>query len=146
MPRNFADEEQFGPLNVVGPKGQHAFMGLETIFFEGSTGLVGTAYGIPGVTATRTSTGCYRINYGSAPQLSGAMGVIINPIINAPSGASYQVNVSDVNSVTGVANIQIGRTGAGHLSHITTQTFQVHNPVSGTKLHLQFFVSPVTPF
>lgn len=141
---NFQDVEQY-PLNVVGPKGQHGFMGTSTSFFEGATGLIGTTYGIPGVTMTRVATGAYRVNFPSSPQVSGAMGVTILPGLNAPSGNFYDVNVSDVNSVTGVAHIQIAQfsgTGTG----VVTQMMRPANPVSGTKLHLQFFVSPITPF
>lgn len=141
---NFQDIEQY-PLNVVGPKGQHGFMGTSTSFFEGSTGLIGTTYGIPGVTMTRVSTGAYRVNFPSSPQVSGAMGVTILPGLNAPSGNFYNVNVSGVNSVTGVAHIEITRNEVP-LSGAPTNLIRPVNPASGTRLHLQFFVSPITPF
>lgn len=141
----FAELEQFGYMNVVGPKGQHSLVGMETIFFEGLTGLIGTAYGIPGVTATRVATGAYRMNFPSSPQASGAMGVVLIPSLNAPTGNFFGVNVTDVHSVTGVAHLNF-TTAEMQVSGAPTNIRRPVNPASGTRLHVLFYVSPITPF
>lgn len=140
---NFSQDAGQYPLNVIGPKGQKAFLGMETVFFEGTTGLVGTAYGIPGVTATRIATGSYDLIYPPTRE------VRIIPGLQAPTGMHYTVNISDVFPFSGKAKIQIARMGGGSVpSGSTTPTMmsQPHNPVSGTMLNLQFFVSPITPY
>ena len=141
---NLHDKEQF-PINVFGPKGMHSIVGMHTIVFEGVTGLVGTSFGIPGVTATRVATGAYRVNYDSVIMTSGTPGVVIMPGVNAPTGNFYNVNINSVQSVTGVAHIELTRPFVP-VSGGATNIIQPVNPTSGTRLHLQFFVSPITPF
>lgn len=129
------------PLNVVGPKGAHAFIGTDTVFFTGATGLVGTAYGIPGVTCTRVSTGLYQVDY---PPCKGAN---IWAQVRAPTGHSYTANITALNAVSGTAYLHLTRQVAGKL--ITTGSMpttynQPHNPVSGTMVDLMFMFSPST--
>lgn len=138
---NFSEAGQF-PLNVIGPKGQKAFVGMDTVFFEGTTGLVGTAYGIPGVGATRIATGAYEIFFPPTRE------VRIIPGLQAPSGQQYNVNISDVFPFSGKAKMQISRTGGAGSSGNFVPSLSVvpHNPVSGTMVNLLFFVSPITPY
>src|SRR3954470_9995135 len=76
----FAEAAGQFPLNSIGPKGQHAFVGVERMFFQGATGLVSTLFGIPGLTATRVSTGTYRIQHPPA------VSVDVIPGMQSPSG------------------------------------------------------------
>lgn len=117
------------PLNAVGPKGQFAFIGVHRMFFTGSTGLVSTNYGVPGVTATRLSTGTYRL------RLPNARAVYINPSVAGTSGTYYSANVvNNASGISGIADVQISRGGAAQA------------PATGTTLDLWFFVSPVSSF
>ena len=135
---SFGESPQF-PLNAVGPKGQHAFIGVENLFFTGSTGLVGTMYGIPGVTATRVGTGVYRLAYPVA------RGVDIIAGIRAPSGMAYQVNVNQLNPSSGTAEIVVSK-GGPVPTGVASGFVQPINPVAGAQASLLFFVAPVTPF
>jgi hypothetical protein len=142
MPNPFDATSQF-PLRSVGPKGQNAFVGVHKVFFSGTTGLVATSYGIPGVTATRIATGAYRLNYPPTRALD------IIPGIQAPSGNHYNINVSDVNSYSGTANFQVTRNNVGPIASGAAQASSYlapHNPVSGTFANFMFFVSPITPY
>ena len=142
MAQVWKDYPQY-PLNSVGAKGAHGFIGTERIFFTGATGLVGTAYGIPGVTATRVSTGLYKINHPPAKMAN------IFPSVNAPTGPMYMANIDAAtsNAYSGVAYLHIGRQQT--TKWITTGSMpstyvQPYNPVSGTMIDLLFVVSPTT--
>lgn len=141
------DQPQF-PLNVVGPRGQHAFVGMAKMFFNGATGLVsgptsaGTFYGIPGISATRRATGVYPIKFPPARNLE------IIPGVQAPTGNGLMVNISELNAVSGTAILQLTRMAAQ-----TTPTgsspslFQQHvNPSSGTYVNMLWFCAPITPY
>lgn len=131
-----ADTPQF-PANLGGPKGQHGFIGSNKIFFTGSTGSVATSYGLPGLVATRTATGSYNLVYPPTK------GIDFYPSVQAPTGAAYSVNISDVHPTSGTAKMQIGRFGSGGSSGsaVPSLAFQVQNPVSGTQVNLLCFVS-----
>lgn len=127
MPQ-LAEYLQF-PLNSVGPKGEHAFLGIHRTFFQGSTGLVSTNYGVPGVTATRLSTGTYRY------VLPKARAVYINPSIAGTSGTYYQANVvNNTSGISGICDVQISKGGVAQ------------TPATGTVMDLWFFVAPVSQF
>src|SRR3970040_385941 len=107
------------------------------MFFTGLTGSVATSYGLPGLVATRVSTGSYNLVFPPT------VGIDFYPGVQAPSGHSYSVNISDVQATSGTAKMQIGRFGApgssGNFS--PSLTFQAQNPVSGTQVNLLCFVS-----
>jgi len=134
---NLAEKPQY-PLNAVGNKGQQAFVGVHKIFFQGTTGLVATSYGVPGMVATRIATGSYGLVFDPT------VGLDIIPGIQAPTGAHYTVNVSDVYPTSGTAKFQIARTGGGTVpsgSTVPTLMVQPQNPVSGTIVNLMIFDS-----
>ena len=138
MPGNFAASSQY-PLNVVGPKGQNAFVGMQSVYFTGPTGLVGTSYGIPGVSVSRSAsvgTGVYDITFPSARD------VRIIPGLQCPSGHAYHANVARLSPVSGTAQLHLTRQmGTG-----VTLPLQPQNPVTGAVVNLMFFVSPVTAY
>lgn len=136
MAGNLANTPQF-PGNLGGTKGQHGFIGSQKTFFTGSTGLVATSYGIPGMGATRVSTGTYNLFFPPT------VGVDFYPGVQAPSGHSYSVNISDVQPTSGTAKMQIGRFGGAGSSgnFVPSLAFVPHNPVSGTIVNLLTFVS-----
>lgn len=123
----FTDNFQ-APLNGLGPKAQYGCLGIHRFFFQGSTGLISTGYGIPGVSATRTSTGTYP---GVMPK---GRAVYINPSIVGTSGTYYGVNVSNVNGISGTFTIQVSKGGVAQ------------TPATGTYVDLWFYVSPVSSF
>lgn len=144
MVAQFAHKAQF-PLNTVGPKGQHAFCGVGKVFFTGTTGLVGTAYGIPGLTATRLSTGAYKV------QFPASKSVDIIPGVQAPTGVHYDVQVGNVQPYSGTAELHISQRFNTINSQSTgtsqpTGLLRPQNPASGTCVNLLFFVAPITPY
>lgn len=138
----FRQEAQY-PLNGVGNKAEHAFVGVEKVFFTGLTGNVGTAYGIPDVTVTRQGTGVYNVTY---PR---SVACDIIPGIQAPTGQAYDITITDNQPTSGTAQFQITRTvtfqgsGAGSSYSGTVVNYA---PGSGTVANLLFFVSPITKF
>jgi hypothetical protein len=141
------EQAQF-PLNMVGPKGQHAFIGSAKMFFNGATGLVsgptsaGTFYGIPGISATRRATGVYPIKFPAVKELT------IIPGVQAPTGQPYQVNISQINPTSGTAIIEVTRMEARTVptGSVASMYAAPHNPVSGTVVNLMFIASPVAAY
>jgi hypothetical protein len=137
------------PVNVLGPKGQHAFVGSHKVFFSGATGLVATSYGIPGVTVGRLRTGVYGIRF---PQWKEAT-VMVG--LQVPTGVDYDAKVSGMSgighivAVSGGAELHISRTFNAPVASgtYTPSSFVCpQNPVTGTVAELRFFVSPITPY
>ncbi len=137
----FSSVEQ-GPLNTVLPKGQHAFIGSEKIFFTGTTGQVGTAYGIPGVTVTRSGTGSYDVSYPVAHECD------IYPDIAAPTGYAYDITVVANNPTSGTAKFNISQSystfGSGAAG--ASMSTRNYNPVSGSVAKLLMYIAPITKF
>ena len=135
MAQPFQSEEQY-PLNAVGQKGQHAFVGVEKVFFRGTTGLVGTAYGIPGVTVSRTATGSYTVNYDPVHEID------IIPNLIVPTGQDAQLKFVEVNPTSGTAKFQITRPSPTGISGAPL----LYNPPSGTIASLLIFGAPIIKF
>lgn len=138
MANNQMQNEGLHPLRAVGPDRQHAFIGMGHVLFKGSTGLVGTAFGVPGLVCSRIATGSYYLQFNK-----NVKDVTILPGIQAPTGSHYNINVSEVNGYSGQANMQITK----HVSvpsgmTVATTKLQPCNPVSGTMANLLFFMSP----
>lgn len=136
---SFAEAGGQFPLNAIGPKGQHAFVGVERMFFQGQTGLVSTLFGIPGLTATRVSTGTYRIQHPPA------VSVDVIPGMQSPSGTQFQANIIGQNPRSGVVDIHI-LNDSGNQTGAASGFAQLINPPTGTELKMMFFVAPITPF
>lgn len=134
---SFAENAQF-PLNAVGTRGEGAFLGLERMFFQGQTGLVSTMYGIPGVSATRLSTGTYQIAHPPA------IAADIIPSVQAPSGMYFQANITQHNSVSGIAQLQFFQEATPTLS--ASGFGRLLDAPTGTQVKLLFFVSPYSAF
>ncbi len=134
---SFGDQPQF-PLNVVGNRGQGAFLGMERMFFQGQTGLVSTMMGIPGVSATRVSTGVYNVQHPPC------VAADIIPNVQAPSGMYFQANVVSHNTLSGIAQLQFYQEANGTL--VSSGFGQLINPPTGTIVKMLFFVSPYKEF
>jgi hypothetical protein len=144
-PRPFAAIEE-GPIKGVGPAAQDGFIGLHQVYFQGATGLVGSAFGVPGVTVTRTGTGAYSVSY---PKVSKGGRCAIIPGIEAPTGFQYDVSIQTPNvpnSGTFKFNITKQTQFLGSGAVPISGTNQQVNPVSGTVLNLLFFGSPNVRF
>lgn len=128
------------PIRGMGPKGQDGFFGVHSVYFQGTTGLVATQYGIPGMVATRVQTGLYRLAFGRA-----FGSVDINPSVEGPTGAIYgAVMQQPLHRNSGIAHVLlysplVSPTGAAQ----STASFQPVNPATGTALKLFTFVAPV---
>lgn len=139
MPVDFSDRVQQHPANIVAPNG---WVGSHKLFFVGATGLIGSGYGIPGVTATRISTGIYRIQHPPIKQFD------FIPGIAAPSGApAYQVQQATerTNSLSGTVEFHIRQPGGGASGTASPSGagYVLCNPVSGTILKLAGFAAPL---
>ena len=135
------------PLNVVGPKGQGAFVGSARIFFTGATGNVATFYGIPGLSATRVRTGIYNLQYPPTKE------VTIYPALQGPTGINYNLSIANVNSFSGTSELHVTRMGAapqtsasGADATTVSLTIRPQNPASGTRVNLLFFCSPIAEY
>ena len=141
MPTDFSDRVQQYPQNTVHPNG---FVGVHKLFFVGATGLIGSGYGVPGVTATRISTGIYRVQH---PPIKG---LDILPGVASPSGSpQYRVKqiTETTNSLSGTTEFHIttqnGIAPSGAAASSSSGLAGVlSNPVSGTIMRLAFFASP----
>lgn len=144
-PANLSEMDQF-PLNVVGPKGPNAFIGSHQAFFQGTTGLVATSYGIAGVTIGRLRTGVYGIRH---PPIAHAQ---IWPSIQVPSGGNFDCSIRGMsgrpyNALSGYAEIAIT---SAELSPVVTGTNpstlqRPQNPPTGAVLDLLFYASTSSP-
>lgn len=148
MPNDiFPNIDQY-PMKGVGQSAQNAFQNIHQVYFHGSTGLVASSFGIPGITVTRTGTGAYSITY---PKVGPDGACVIIPGIQAPTGHSYDATVVENFPNSGTARVNITRRsqfmGSGATQPAVSGTTQYQfNPVSGTVLNLLFFAKPVTRF
>ncbi len=148
--RKAGQPEQF-PVNRMGLGAPNSFFGTHRVFFEGTTGLVGSSYGLPGVTVGRLRTGIYGIRFPTDWR-----SVSILPGLQVPTGFDYDAKIAGMSGV----GILVGQSGGAelHISRainapvITTTNpstyVQAHDPVTGTMAELHFFVTktPITPF
>lgn len=132
------------PVRHVGARGQNASIGVEKVYFTGTTGQVGTAYGIPGLTVNRTGTGSYQIWYPPVKDMT------IIPGIEAPTGNAYDVTIAQNNPTTGTAQVNITQfgvvTGTAAGNNGVSGTTIMTNPASGTVMNLLFISAPITKF
>lgn len=138
-----ADFDTQFPLNAVGPSGQHAFVGVHKVFFTGLTGNVGTAYGVPGLSITRSRTGFYSVTHQKIRDLT------VIPHIGSPSGTQYDVNFPPAGNVgiSGTMEFQISKMESLVVSGAhPSATVRPHNPVSGVVLSMFVFAKPVSPY
>lgn len=136
MALDFSDSIHQNPANIVQPNG---FIGTHKLFFVGATGNIGSGYGIPGVSATRISTGIYRVQH---PPIKG-LDIIAG--IATPSGTTYHVNQSTekTNSLSGTTEFHIlADKGGASGTFSPSGAYKLTNPVSGTILRLAFFGAP----
>lgn len=144
-PAHLSEVEQF-PLNVMGPKGPNAFIGSHEVQFQGTTGLVATSFGIPGVTIGRLRTGVYGMVH---PPIQHAQ---IWPSIQVPSGVGYNVTMRGMsgrpyNAVSGYAEFEVTRPEQAPVVTGTNPSTlaQPHNPPTGAKLELLWYASTSKP-
>jgi hypothetical protein len=144
MAEPMAVKAQF-PIRGIGNAMQDAFVGLEQVYFTGATGLIGTAYGMPGITVTRTSTGMYSISY---PPVSPQGRCAIIPGIECPSGQAYDAMIVQNFPNSGTAQLNLTQPmqfiGSGAVP--VSGTTRPVNPASGTILNLLFVGGAVAKF
>lgn len=137
------DFDQQFPLNAVGPSGQHAFVGVHKVFFTGLTGNVGTAYGVPGVSITRSRTGVYALTHQKITD------IVVIPQIDSPSGTQYSVNFPPASreGLSGTMEFHVSKYEGAIVSGASPSlTTRPHNPVSGVVLSMFVYGKPVTKF
>jgi hypothetical protein len=138
-----ADFDTQFPLNAVGPSGQHAFVGVHRVFFTGLTGNVGTAYGVPGLSITRSRTGVYSVTHQKIRDIT------VIPDIQSPSGTQYNVNFLPEKTVglSGTMEFHVSKYEGSIVSGASPSlTHRPHNPVSGVVLSMFVYGKPVTPY
>lgn len=99
---------------------------------SGNSGLVATCYGLRGLSAELMGTGRYQL------QFPISKGVIIHPSLEAPSGVHYDLSIVSRTSLSGMAELHVGRGSGATLGHL--------KPVSGTKVLLRFSFHPRVAF
>lgn len=142
-------QPQFDP-KFVGNAGQNMFIGEHKVYFQGSTGLVATQRGIPGVTVGRLATGQYGIRFPRWKEVS------IDACIYTPTGVQYISNVRGmsgvgfIEGVSGGALLELSKydvTPAATTLTVNPSAYKSpQNPVTGTMVALRFFVNPVTAY
>lgn len=143
-----------GPLKAFFPKGENAIVGVHTFNVIGSgifgertvppTGIpTGVASaGVPGVSATYTSTGLFSIRF--PPVRS----VDISAAVSSSSGYNFNAYVNNQAGPSGSAQLEITRAPAaggftGVQEPIQASGFRGFMP-TGTKVMLTFFAAPTT--
>lgn len=148
QPTDFASLINQQPLNSAGLLGASAFRVAGRIHFTGSGGMVGTAYGFPGFSATLVGTGVVDVRTPPTRMWT------VNPVISTATGFhSYDArmergvgtSVSRTYAPSGMARLvilngPIATSGSGTSQGSGTR---VHaNPPSGTVVDLLFDVYP----
>lgn len=149
MPRDFSSLVQQDPLNVAGIFAPKAFIAPARIHFTATGGIVGTAYGFPGLGVTLVATGLYDIIH---PPVRFAQ---LHTTLSVPSGRYVERTIlrERTNAWSGVAAVQFfapgnSPTGVAAPSGGSRQTVI---PPSGTILDLLWVGAPtstsgITPF
>jgi hypothetical protein len=149
------------PVRGVGQGWNDGLIADATIELR-SSGLVGTAYGFPGISATLIGTGVYDIRYPVAaergvriyphampPELKGPTGALLPP---AGSGGvpDFGVHMSHVGAQSGWARLNTTSnklTASGAIAGVPSGSpSQPINPPTGAVINLQFLVSPITRY
>ncbi len=150
--RGMLAEKEQGPLNWVGPDGQHSFRGRHQAFFQGTTGLIATQWGLHGVSIGRLRTGVYGIAF---PRIKD-VDIIAN--VHSPSGTHYQTKITGISGavqvvgMSGLAELHVSRTEVAQTVQtglLASGLLSPHNPVSGTYISFWFDGIPnpqLTPY
>ena len=146
------------PIRMVGPRGNQTVQGLATLQFAGS-GLVGTMFGIPGMSATRIATGVYDLRF---PTVRSA---VIMPAIEdqSPSGVNmgnlFDARAGFPNTTASGAGPGLGGGVSGMARLYTTRSFVTPsggaaptafsspiNPPTGSVVNMLLIGSPITAY
>ena len=137
-PRVFGHKKVW-PAKFVGERMGGGFVGMEEIHFYGTTGMIGTNYGIGSIDASRVSTGFYAIK---VPHGEPYWGII--PGVECPSGVSYRADVTGKNIGSGTCFLQISRSPQS--TTMATGLFELCNPCSGVTANLLVMVGATSAY
>jgi hypothetical protein len=143
QPKQFANLDAY-PAEALNPSVR---LGAATIRFTGATGLVGTAFGIPGITATRMATGHYRVAFPRSPARS--MKFQATPVsptgYQGPTGVGFNVQLANRSAPSGTIDIFTTR---GHPSGaaINLTSGIPMNPPDLSEVDLLVFTTPITRY
>ena len=147
QPRTLTTEALYQIEGSSAPKGR---FDAATIRFTGNTGLVGTAFGIPNISATRVGTGHYRVHMPYAPNLSQkfSLSTVSTPTAVNGSGIHFGIGAELFNKcpASGTVEILFGRsanTGTG-VTQLTDKILT--NPPTLTEVDLFVFTTPITQY
>jgi|SRR6185295_7159051 len=150
MPRDFSSLVQQDPLNVAGIFAPKAFIAPARLHFTATGGIVGTAYGFPGLGVTLVATGLYDVIH---PPVRFSQ---LYTTLQVPSGAFVERSIvrQRTNSWSGVASVQFHAppgVGTGTLAVPSGNSRAGVIPPSGTILDLLWVGAPtatsgITPF
>lgn len=149
MARDFSSLVQQDPLNVGGIFAPKAFVAPARLHFTATGGIVGTAYGFPGLGVTLVATGLYDVIH---PPVRFAQ---LYTTLQTPSGAFVDRAIvrQRTNAWSGIASVQFSVPGNSPTGVAAPSggSRQAVIPPSGTILDLLWVGSPtsnsgITPF
>ena len=148
------------PIRGQGQAWNQGVLADATIEFAGS-GLVATAYGFPGLSATLVGTGLYDIRYPNAaprgvriyphamgPEPKGPTGAFLGPQSSGTSGATpgFNVNMSHIGSQSGSALLNVTSPLVNPSGSVGPTGSRLMYPPTGSIVQLQFLVSPISRY
>jgi len=147
-PRVLTNEMVFPWDGTMQPRARWA---AATVRFYGATGLVGTAFGIPGMSATRVATGHYRVHMPRAPNLSQKFSFTPMAAIptayqgQGPTGIGFGVVGANRAPASGTVDFFTTR---GHPTATDTRLTQgiPVNPDAGSEVDVFVFTTPYTQY
>ena len=146
-PKVLQNERRFPPAGTIAPD---AMFDACTVRISGPSGLVGTAFGIPGVGATRIATGQYRVTIPRAPQTPSPAHVqryfaqAVAPTgFQAPTGVGFNAQIAHRAPASGTFDLfttKASPTGLGNVGQIPV------NPPHNSEIDVWIFTTPITRY
>lgn len=137
-PRVFGHKKRW-PAQFVGERMGGGYVGMEEIRFVGTTGMIGTNFGIGSINVSRVATGLYALK---VPAGEPYWGII--PGLNCPSGVAYNASITEKNIGSGTCFLQITRQPQG--TGLPTLLNEFHNPMSGVVANLLVMVGATSAY
>ena len=146
-PKVLQNERRFPPAGTTAPD---SMTDACTVRISGPSGLVGTAFGIPGVGATRIATGQYRVTIPRAPFTPSPAHVqriwtqAVSPTgFQSPTGVGFNVQVGHKSPGSGTFDLwttKASPTGLGNVGQIPV------NPPHNSEIDVWIFTTPIQKY
>lgn len=146
-PKVLQNERRFPIAGVIAPD---AMLDACTVRISGPSGLVGTAFGIPGIGATRIATGQYRVTIPRAPFTPSPAHVqrfwtqSVNPTgFQGPTGVGFNTKVTNRSPASGTFDLWTTRSSPTGLANIGELPV---NPPHNSEIDVWIFTTPITKY